>query len=226
VQLKILKNNSMEKPFINVMIVDDHEIFRNGLKMAVGRLKYAHVSAEADNGLDFITQIEKKRPDIVLMDIEMPVMNGIDATGKAMTMYPDLKIIALTMYKDDAYIQSMLEAGARGFLIKNITKDILDRAIQAVYHGKTYYSEELWDYFTKKVTAQEEDEEKNLNLTPRENEILQLLAEGLTNKEIANKLFLSERTVVGHKTNLLSKTNCKNTVSLLAFAIKSGLIHI
>ncbi len=216
----------MEKPFINVMIVDDHEIFRNGLKMAVGRLKYAHVSAEADNGLDFITQIEKKRPDIVLMDIEMPVMNGIDATGKAMTMYPDLKIIALTMYKDDAYIQSMLEAGARGFLIKNITKDILDRAIQAVYHGKTYYSEELWDYFTKKVTAQEEDEEKNLNLTPRENEILQLLAEGLTNKEIANKLFLSERTVVGHKTNLLSKTNCKNTVSLLAFAIKSGLIHI
>ena len=216
----------MEKPFINVMIVDDHEIFRNGLKMAISRLKYAQVSAEADNGLDFLNQIEKKRPDIVLMDIEMPVMNGIDATRKAITQYPGLKIIALTMYKDDAYIQSMLEAGARGFLIKNITKDILDRAIQAVYHGKTYYSEELWDYFTKKVTAQEDDDEKNLNLTPRENEILQLLAEGLTNKEIANKLFLSERTVVGHKTNLLSKTNCKNTVSLLAFAIKNGLVQI
>ena len=216
----------MEKPFINVMIVDDHEIFRNGLKMAISRLKYAQASAEADNGLDFLNQIEKKRPDIVLMDIEMPIMNGIEATRKAMKIYPELKIIALTMYKDDAYIQSMLEAGARGFLIKNITKDILDRAIQAVYHGKTYYSEELWDYFTKKVTAQEEEEEKNLNLTPRENEILQLLAKGLTNKEIANKLFLSERTVVGHKTNLLSKANCKNTVSLLAFAIKNGLVHI
>ncbi len=212
-------------PVIRVFIVDDHEIFRNGLKMVINKLGYAKVVAEADDGADFLEQLDTTEADLILMDIEMPVMNGIEATKKAIEKYPDLKIIALTMFKEDAYIQSMIEAGVKGFLIKNIRKEVLDRALQAVYNGKTYYSEELWDYFTKAV-AKEEKADDGLNLTKRELEVLELLVEGLNNKEIGDRLFVSERTIVGHKSNLMAKTNTKNTVGLLAYAIKKGLIEI
>ncbi|MBW7846594.1 MAG: response regulator transcription factor [Bacteroidales bacterium] len=210
---------------IRVIVVDDHEIFRSGLKMVINKLGYARVVAEAANGAEFLQLLDEEETDIVLMDIEMPVMNGIEATRQALEKKPGLKVIALTMFTEDAYIQHMIEAGAKGFLIKNIRKDVLDRAIQAVYNGKTYYSEELWDYFTKSI-VKEEKTENDLVITRRELEVLQLLAEGLSNKEIGDRLFVSERTIVGHKSNLMTKTNTKNTVSLLAFAIRNGLIHI
>ncbi|MBS4056009.1 MAG: response regulator transcription factor [Bacteroidetes bacterium] len=212
-------------PVIRVIIVDDHEIFRCGLKMIISKLGYVKIIAEAENGLDFLRLLEHEETDLVLMDIEMPLMNGIEATKKAMELYPGLKIIALSMYKEDTYIQSMLAAGVKGFLLKNIRKEVLDRALQAVFAGRTYYSEELWDYFTKSK-ALEESADQGLNITRRESEVLQLLAEGLNNKEIADRLFVSERTIVGHKSNLMAKTNCKNTVALLAFAIKNGLISM
>ena len=215
----------MTDPVIRVIIVDDHEIFRNGLQMVINKLGYAKVIAEASNGLELLEILETKETDLIFMDIEMPIMNGIEATRKTLEKYPETKIIALTMYKEDAYIQSMIDAGVKGFLIKNIRKDILDRAIQAVYNGKTYYSEELWDYFTKSV-LREEKQSIHSNITKREFEVLELLSEGLSNKEIADRLFISERTVVGHKSNLMSKTNTKNTVSLLAYAIRNGLIDL
>jgi DNA-binding NarL/FixJ family response regulator len=212
-------------PVIRIIIVDDHEIFRSGLRMVINKLGYARVVGEADDGLEFLKLIETVETDLVLMDIEMPNMNGIEATRLAMEKQPSLKIIALTMFKEDAYIQSMMEAGVKGFLIKNISKDVLDRALQAVYNGKTYYSEELWDYFTKAVSKEEKAVDE-INITPREQEVLELLAEGLSNKEIADRMFVSERTIVGHKSNLMAKTNCKNTVALLAYAIKNKLIEI
>lgn len=210
-------------PVIRVIIVDDHEIFRCGLRMVINKLGYAKVVAEAADGTDFLELIKNEETDLVLMDINMPVMNGIEATQKALQMQPDLKIIALTMYREDRYIQKMIDAGAKGFLLKNIRKEVLDRALQAVYNGKTYYSEELWDYFTKAVTK-EEKPEIEIHLTPRELEVLSLLTEGLCNKEIADRLFVSERTIVGHKSNLMSKTNCKNTVSLIAWAMRNKII--
>jgi DNA-binding NarL/FixJ family response regulator len=210
-------------PVIRVIIVDDHEIFRCGLRMVINKLGYAKVVAEAADGTDFLELIKNEETDLVLMDINMPVMNGIEATQKALQMQPDLKIIALTMYREDRYIQKMIDAGAKGFLLKNIRKEVLDRALQAVYNGKTYYSEELWDYFTKAVTK-EEKPETEIHLTPRELEVLSLLTEGLCNKEIADRLFVSERTIVGHKSNLMSKTNCKNTVSLIAWAMRNKII--
>lgn len=212
-------------PLIRVTIVDDHEIFRSGLKMVINKLGYAKVVAEAADGVEFLELLEQEETDIVLMDIEMPRLNGIEATKKAIERMPSIKIIALTMFKEDAYIQSMIEAGVKGFLIKNIRKEVLDRALQAVYNGKTYYSEELWDYFTKSVTK-EDKPGSDLALTKRELEVLLLMAEGLNNKEIGERLFVSERTIVGHKSNLMAKTNTKNTVSLLAFAIRNGLIQI
>ncbi len=213
---------------IKVLIVDDHEIFRNGLKMVLAKLKYVEIAGEATDGKQFADMLDDIKADIVLMDIEMPELNGVDATKIALKKNPKLKIIALTMFGDDEYIQSMLDAGAKGFLMKNINKETLDKAIQTVHNGGNYYSEELFDFFTKQLTREKEPEKKEdkLNLTRREKEILQLLCEGLSNKEIAEALFISERTVLGHKTNLLTKTNTKNSLALMAYAIKNKLVVI
>lgn len=212
-------------PVIRIILVDDHEIFRAGLKLIISKLGYARIVGEAENGLDFLRVMELEEADIVLMDVDMPVMDGIEATRKAVEKYPGIKIIALSMFRTEACIQDMIGAGARGFLLKNIRKEVLDRALQAVYNGRTYYSEELWDFFTRSMSRDDKPEE-GLNITKREREVLQLLAEGLTNKEIANRMFVSERTIVGHKSNLLAKTNCKNTISLLAYSIKNGLVVV
>lgn len=207
-----------------VIIVDDHEIFRNGLKMVLNRLKYLNVIAEANNGKEFLDILEKEKPDVVLLDIEMPVMNGIEAARQALKKYPDLKIIALTMFNEDDYVQSMIDTGVKGFLLKNINKEALDKAILTVINGGNYYSEELFNFFTKQLSKDTKKETVEVDLTRREKEVLQLLCEGLSNKEIADMLFISERTVVGHKTNLLAKTECKNSMSLMSFAIKNKLV--
>jgi DNA-binding NarL/FixJ family response regulator len=211
---------------IQVMIVDDHEIFRNGLKMVLGKLKYVELVGEAVNGKEFIDLLSEVTPDIVLLDIDMPGLNGIDATKIALKRNSGLRIIALTMFGEDDYIQSMLDAGAKGFLIKNINKDTLEKAIQTVYNGGNYYSEELFEFFTKQFAKEKEPAHNMIEFTRREKEILQLLCEGLSNKEIADALFVSERTVLGHKTNLLAKTNTKNSLSLMAYAIKNKLVVI
>lgn len=210
---------------IRVIVVDDHEIFRNGLKMVIGKINFAIVVGEASNGEEFLQLLQKTPADIILMDVEMPILNGIDATRQALKEFPHLKVIALTMFAEDQYIQSMLDEGAKGFLIKNIKKEALSNALRTVHSGGNYYSEELFSFFTKQV-VKDEKTEIDIKLTRREKEILQLLAEGLNNKEIANLLFVSDRTVIGHKSNLLSKTGCKSTVSLLSFAIKHKLVRV
>jgi len=185
---------------IKVLIVDDHEIFRNGLKMVINRLKGAKVIAEASNGKEFLEILDNHIPDIVLMDIEMPGMNGIEATKKALEKYPDLKIIALSMFNEDNYVESMIDSGVRGFLLKNINKEKLEKALEAVQKGGNYYSEELWEFFTRRINTTHEEKNKksdDYKLTKREQEILDLLSQGMSNKEIADKLFLSERTVIG-----------------------------
>lgn len=211
---------------LNIIIVDDHEFFRNGLKMVINRLKYARVVGEAANGKEFLEILRQKEPDIVLIDIQMPQMNGIEATRRALEEFPDLKIVALTMFDDEEYVQSMIDAGARGFLLKNITREVLDQALQAVQAGKNYYSPELWEFFTRKVSREPRQEEEDIQLTRREKEILQLICDGLSNKDIADRLFISERTVIGHKSNLLAKTNTKSSVGLLSYAIKNKLVEI
>jgi len=211
---------------LKIFIVDDHEFFRNGLKMVINRLKYAKVTGEAANGREFLDMLAKEEPDIVLIDIQMPQMNGIEATRQALEDYPDLKIVALTMFDDEEYIQRMIDAGAKGFLLKNITKEILDQALQAIQSGRNYYSPELFDFFTRKVVSEPRHDDEEVQLTRREKEVLQLICDGLNNKEIADRLFISERTVVGHKSNLLAKTNCKSSVGLLSYAIKHRLVEV
>jgi DNA-binding NarL/FixJ family response regulator len=215
------------KNIVKIIIVDDHEIFRSGLKMVLGKLDYVKVVGEAANGQDFLDLIRKTSCDIVLMDIEMPIMSGIDATKIALKEIPTLKVISLTMFTEDDYVQSMMDAGVKGFLVKNINKETLHKAITAVAGGGNYYSEELFNFFTRKLNPKEGDKNvSDVQFTSREKEILQLLSEGLSNKEIAEVLYVSERTVVGHKSNMLAKTGCKSAISLLAYALRHKLIII
>ena len=216
----------MEK-CLEIIIVDDHEIFRKGLAMVINKLKNTKIVAEAANGEEFLELIDKINVDIVFMDIEMPKLNGIEATKLALKKYPKLKIVALSMFGEEEYLLNMVDAGAKGFLLKNISKEDLYRAIQLISDGKNYYSEELLSFFTRKFASPSKPQEVvDINLTKRELEVLQLIAEGYTDLEIADKLFLSQRTVNGHRANLISKTNSKNTVNLLTFAIRNGIVNV
>lgn len=209
-----------------IIVVDDHEIFRNGLVMIINRLKYARVLAEASNGQEFLDLLQTEDPDLVFIDIEMPVMNGIEATKKALELKPGLKMIALSMFGEDAYLHQMIDAGVSGFLLKNINKEGLDRAIRCVMEGKNYYSEELMAIFARKYAEPASKTEPEAELTRRELEVLQLIAEGLTDQEIADKIFLSIRTINWHRANLISKTGSKNTVNLITYAIKNKLVKL
>ncbi len=160
------------------------------------------------------------------MDIKMPEMDGITATQKTIEKFPTIKIIALTMFGEEEYLESMLNAGAFGFLLKSIDKEGLFRAIQAVSEGRNYFSEDLMPYFTNKYLRKTKQKENEVSLTKREIEILNLVSKGLTNKEIADKLFISLRTVTNHRAKLNIKTGSKNTVNLLSYAIRNNLIEL
>lgn len=217
----------MDEKTLNIAVVDDHSFFRKGVVMTLGRFKYANVVFEASNGQEFLDLLDQHPVEVVLMDIKMPVMNGIEATEKALEKKPDLRIIAFSMFGDEDYLEKMLAAGISGFILKNIEKEGLDRALQAVADGRQYFSEELIPYFTQKYIKKDEpDANDDVALTKRELEVLSLIAEGFSNQEIADELFISIRTVTNHRANLNMKTGSRNTASLLAYAIKNNLIEM
>jgi DNA-binding NarL/FixJ family response regulator len=213
----------MEK--IKIFIVDDHKIFREGLRNLIDIQEIAEVIAEADNGKTFLDKLDNNIPDIILMDISMPEMNGIEATKNALAKHPDLKIIALSSFGDEEYYYKMVEAGVKGFLLKNSSISELETAISDVHKGDNYFSNELLrriiDNIGKKNKGKNKDE-----LSKREIELLLLICEGKTSDEIAEKLHLSTDTIKGYRTKLLDKTKCRNTVSLVIYAIKNKYIQI
>ncbi|MCB2196497.1 MAG: response regulator transcription factor [Bacteroidetes bacterium] len=211
---------------IKVFIVDDHEIFRNGLLTILKKVDNIDLVGEAGNGKELISKLEDTNPDVVLMDIKMPVMDGLDATKKAIEIKSDVKIIALSMFGDEEHLKKMISAGARGFLLKNVTRTILTHAIELVNEGGSFYSEELLVHFTQKFLNNNQNEIEELQITKRELEVLQLVSTGLSNQEIADKLFISKRTVDGHKNSLIVKSGSKNMVDLLMYSIKKGLIEV
>jgi len=214
----------MEK--INLALVDDHNLFRNGLKLLLNKVSgelFENIY-EATNGLEFLQLLAQHPVDIALMDISMPVMNGIEATQKALEMNSGLRVIALTMFNEHDYYSKMINAGVKGFLLKEAEIDEVLNAIKAVSGGNNYFSVEILCTIIKK---QNEPQGKNeYNLSGRELEILYLICQGLSNKDIAKKLFLSKRTVDKHRYNILEKTDCKNTANLVMFAVKNQLVHI
>jgi len=213
----------MEK--IRIIITDDHQLFRNGLKILLNSFPEFEVAGEASNGNEFLELIKTVRADIVLMDINMPEMDGIEATRKGLKTNPEICIIALSMYGEEEYYYKMVDAGAKGFLLKDSDISEVKEAILTVMKGGSYFSQELLYHVIQKIKHREQ-ETKSANLSKREREILAKICEGLSNQEIAETLFISKRTVDKHRANLLGKTNSKNTASLILFAIKNKLIEI
>lgn len=213
----------MEK--IKIIIADDHQLFRNGLKILLDSFPEFEVVGEASNGEEFLKMIKNVKADIALMDINMPELDGIDATRKGLKICPELHVIALSMYGEEEYYYKMVDAGAKGFLLKDSDISEVKEAIITVIKGGSFFSQELLYHVIQKIKHRE-TESKSANLSKREKEILLKICEGLSNQEIAETLFISKRTVDKHRANLLGKTNSKNTASLILFAIRNKIIEI
>jgi DNA-binding NarL/FixJ family response regulator len=210
---------------IKIIITDDHQLFRNGLKILLNAFPEFEVIGEASNGEEFLRILKNFPADVALMDINMPEMDGIEATRKGLKLFPSLDVIALSMYGEEEYYYKMVDAGAKGFLVKDSDISEVKEAILTVKKGGSYFSQELLYHVIQKIKHRE-NESKAANLSKREKEILFKICEGLSNQEIAESLFISKRTVDKHRANLLGKTNSKNTASLILFAIRNKLIEI
>jgi DNA-binding NarL/FixJ family response regulator len=210
---------------IKIALADDHQLFRNGLKILLGSFNEFEVVAEASNGNELLRALETSPADIVLMDISMPEMDGVEATGILSRQMPGTRVIALSMYGEEEYYYRMVDAGAKGFILKDSDITDVHDAIIAVHKGGNYFSQELLYHVINRIKNREQ-EVKSSSLSKREKEILLKICEGLSNHEIADSLFISKRTVDKHRANLLAKTGSKNTASLILYAIKNRLIEI
>jgi len=207
----------MKKP--GIIIVDDHKLFRSGLKYILEESSLYQVVAEASNGAEFLDLLKNHQPDLVILDINMPVINGIEAAKRAITLYPDLNILILSMHSESEYYTTLLETGVKGFVLKDADNEEFFTAIQKVLRGGTYFSQELLLNIIRK-----ESRITSVKLTRREREVLELLGKGHSNQEISGFLNISQRTVERHRTILLEKTGSRNSVSLIVYAIKNELI--
>ena len=206
-------------------MVDDHSLFRDGLKTLINNFGNYEVVAEASNGVEFLELLDYITPDIVLLDISMPVMDGLTAISLALEKQPQLKIIVLSMYGEEEYYHKMSNAGAKGFLLKDSTIDEVQAALDAVYHGKQYFSQELLMNIVS-MRQYSNNESFPIELSEREQEVLILISSGMSNSDIADTLFISKRTVEKHRANLLEKTGCNNTASLVMWAIRNKIVKL
>lgn len=211
---------------IKIIIADDHQMVTEGLKSLLESDATMKVIATAPNGYELIRMVELVLPDIVLMDIDMPVMNGIEALSAIRKQFPGLKVIVLTMHEEKALVKKMTELGAKGFLFKNSDKVELVNAIKIVNSGGSYFTAALTSKLLESYqTGSPASTHSVLILTDREIEILKLIAAGFSNKEIGDKLYISHRTVDTHRTNLMKKLEVSNIAGLIRFAIKNGYIQ-
>lgn len=207
---------------MNIWLVDDHHLFRAGFRTLLCRLRDANVVFEAADGREFIDHLVVAKPDIVFLDIAMPNMDGIKATEEALAAHPDIKIIILSMYGEKDYYTRLVDIGIRGFLLKSCDFKEVEMAIEAVRNGDYYFSQELLQQMIFQSSASQPD----YDLSQREHDILTEICNGGSNQEIAEKLFISKRTVEKHRANIMMKTGCGNTASLVVFAVKNGLFRI
>jgi DNA-binding NarL/FixJ family response regulator len=214
---------------ISIVIGDDHEIYRDGLQLLLGRLEGVQLLAQATNGQELIELTKQYKPDIVLTDIRMPTMDGIEATAHIAAHYPDTGVIALTMYEDEEPIIEMLEAGAKGYLVKNATKEEMAAAINAVYNRQNYYCSQTTLKITHMIAKSRFNpykQKQKPSFKEVELEIIKLICEGFTSKEIANQINLSYRTIEGYRTRILEKMEVHNTASIIIYAIKNQLVNV
>jgi len=214
-------------------IIDDEILFRKGLIRLIEEMEEMTVLLEAGNGQDLLQQLESRQtdnqdlPDLILLDLQMPVMNGVETAKVLQQQYPDIKIIVLSSHFSKAFVLNMIEVGAAAHMPKKTPLEEMEMTIQKVAEKGYYYSEQVLKIITENLrTKQKPKASFTIQLTSREKEILQLICEQNTAKEIADKLHISRRTVEGHRNNLLLKFNCRNIAGLVVFAIQNQLVKV
>ena len=209
---------------IKIVLADDHAMLRDGLSRSFEQEKDIIIAGHASDGYAAIELVKELSPDLVIMDIGMPGLNGIETTRQITKDYPQIKVIGLSMHSSDKYVREMFRAGASGYLLKNCAFEELVEAVRAVMSGKTYISPAIGDMVIKEYTSKENEEKSVFSiLSQREREVLQLLAEGKTTKQIGQMLFISPKTVEAHRLRIMDKLQIDNIAILTKFAIQEGL---
>jgi DNA-binding NarL/FixJ family response regulator len=210
---------------IRILIADDHSVVREGLRALLGKVPDFHVVAEACDGEEAVRLVDEKKPDVALMDISMPGINGIEATRRVKKTSPDTKVLIFTIHENEEYVYQIVAAGANGYVLKDAGKNDLIAAVRAIESGGRFFSpgvsKLIIDEFVRRSQATPTPSNRSI-LTSREAEILRYIASGLTNAEIARKLFLSVRTVNTHRTNLMHKLDVHNTAGLVRYALENN----
>lgn len=214
---------------INIVIADDHSIFRDGFKVLLKEQEDVVLVGEAGDGRELMALVTKVQPDVVITDIKMPAMDGIQVCRHIKKEFPHIQVIALSMFNDDHLIVDMLEAGASGYLLKNTNKQELLQAVQAVYEGGNFYSSATSVKLTRLIGKSRFNPAKHrsaVKFTSRELEIIRLICDQYTTKEIASSLHLSIRTIESYRENLHQKTASRNSIGIVIYAIKQGLYRL
>lgn len=209
-------------------MADDHEIFREGFQLIISKAPPMHLVAQAVNGVELLAMVEENRPDVVVTDIRMPKMDGITATKEISKKFPGIPVIGLSMHDEDDLILEMLEAGAKGYLLKNADKAEVLEAIQTVYEGDPYYCHTTNAKLARIIARNRYHtyhRSQKPEFTEKELEIIQLICQECTNKEVGEKLYLSVRTIEGYRLKILEKMGVKNSVGLVVYAIQHGLFQ-
>jgi DNA-binding NarL/FixJ family response regulator len=220
--------NTMYAP-IRVIIADDHEIFRDGFKVMLKKQTEVEIIAEAENGRELLELAKAHQPDVIITDIKMPLMDGIEATKQIKKDLPHIEVIALTMFDEENLVIDMLEAGAKGYLLKNTNKAEVVQAVKAVYRQETYYCNSTSNKLAQMIAKSRFNPYKSIpkpSFNEKEIEIIRLICKELSNKEIASELGLSTRTIEGYREKILEKIDAKNIAGLVIYAIRNNIYQV
>ena len=213
---------------IKIAIADDYKIYRDGLKVGLAEDEQLEVVLEADNGQELMYGLERISPDVIIMDLKMPVLDGMEATKQIRKMYSQIKVLVVTMYDDDKFIIHLMENGANGYLLKNADSDEIRRSIHAVHDNGYYFNDLVNKALLKKLVMKGNFKPSfnlNIEFSERELEVLKLICDEMTTAEIGKEMFLSPRSVEGIRQRLIEKVGVKNTAGLVMFAVKSGIVN-
>lgn len=211
---------------IKIIIADDHKLVREGMKSLLTNELDIEVIAEAENGTELVALVEKLEPDVVLLDVTMPKMNGIEAAAIIKEKFSDVGMVFLSMHEEPEYVLKCIQVGAHSYLMKNVEKNDLLAAIRKANMGEKFFNAQTSILMAQGLMDMREQEKEKVDITTREMEVLQAVAEGLSTKQIADKLFISTRTVETHRLNLLKKFDAQNTAELIKIAISQKLVTV